>query len=235
MSKRKTAIVTGASRGIGKAIAQKLAKENFNVIIFGRNEKKLKAVKNNFVKFGISSDYYSGDVADEKFVNQSVADIIKKYKNIDVLINNAGVAIFELFTESTLENFKTQIDANLIGVYNFSKSVINGMIKKQSGAIINIVSQAGKSGFAYGSTYAATKHAVMGLSKSLMLEVRKHNIKVMTVCPGSTETEMIENSHIQKNIKQVLKPNDVAEIVYAAIKLPQRALVSDLEIRPNNP
>ena len=87
------------------------------------------------------------------------------------------------------------------------------MIKKKNGTIINIVSQAGKMGFSYGTTYAATKHAVMGFSKSLMLEVRKHNIRVISVCPGSVETDMIKNSPIHKNIKQVLKPQDIAEIV----------------------
>lgn len=235
MKKSQTAIVTGASKGIGKAIALKLAQENFNVIIFGRDEKNLISVKKEILKFEVNCDFFIGDVADENFVMDSVNQIIKKYKKIDVLINNAGIAIFKKFTEISLEEFKTQINTNVFGVFNFTKAVILHMIKKENGTIINIVSQAGKTGFEYGTTYSATKHAVMGFSKSLLLEVRKSNIRVITICPGSTDTEMIQNSPIHKNLKQFLKPQDVAEITYSAIKLPQRALISDLEIRPTNP
>ena len=151
------------------------------------------------------------------------------------MINNAGVAHFELFVDSSLEHFKEQIDVNVFGVYNFTKAVINNMIKRNRGTIVNIVSQAGKMGFPYGTTYAATKHAIMGFSKSLMMEVRKHNIRVISVCPGSVETDMIVNSPIHKEIKQVLKPTDIADIILASIKLPNRALVSEIDIRPNNP
>lgn len=235
MSKRQVAIVTGASRGIGKAIAIKLAKEKYDVLIFGRDEKKLKLLSKRLQKIGSKTEYFTGDVADQEFVNNSVKQIIKSHKKIDVLINNAGVAIFELFTNSTLEQFKTQIDTNLLGVYNFCKASIDQMIKRQNGTIVNIVSQAGKFGFQHGTTYSATKHAVMGFSKSLMLEVRKHNIRVIALCPGSVDTEMIIDSPIHKNVKQVLKPQDVADILFASITLPNRALVSEIDIRPNNP
>jgi short-subunit dehydrogenase len=233
--RKKIAIVTGASRGIGRAISIKLAKENYNVIIFGRDKKKLNSLKKILIKKGSKSKYYMGDVADQDFVSKSVNEVIKNYKNIDVLINNAGVAFFKMFTEATLEEFKAQIDTNIIGVYNFCKATIDLMIKKQNGTIVNIVSQAGKMGFQYGTTYGATKHAVMGFSRSLMIEVRKHNIRVVAVCPGSVDTDMIEDSPIHKSIKQVLKPKDIADIVCSAIQLPSRALISELDIRPNNP
>ena len=236
MPSKKVVIITGASKGIGKAIALKLAEDkNFIICLFGRNVQKLKSLHKQLFKKNISAEYYSGDVADEQFVNTSIKEILKKYKKIDILINNAGIAYFEQFVDSNLEQFKAQIDTNLIGVYNFTKAVIGGMIKKKNGSIINIVSQAGKVGFSYGTTYAATKHAVMGFSKSLMLEVRKHNIRVIAVCPGSVETEMISNSPIHKNIKQVLKPKDIADIVFATICLPNRVLISEIDIRPTNP
>jgi len=235
LNKKQTAIVTGASKGIGKAIALKLAQENFNVVIFGRNEKNLISVKKVIQKHNVDCEYFIGDVADQNFVSDSVKQIQKKYKKIDVLINNAGEAIFKKFTETTLEDFKTQMNTNVFGVFNFTKYVIEQMINKRNGTIINIVSQAGKYGFEFGTTYSATKHAVMGFSKSLLIEVRKFNIRIITICPGSTDTEMIKNSPIHRNLKQFLKPQDVAEITYSAIKLPQRALISDLEIRPTNP
>jgi 3-oxoacyl-[acyl-carrier protein] reductase len=236
LAPKKIVIITGASKGIGKAIVLKLAEDkSFVLCLFSRNKLKLKSLQKLITKKNVISEYYVGDVADEVFVNQSVNEIKKKYKKIDILINNAGIAYFEQFVDSSLEHFKTQINTNVIGVYNFTKAVIDNMIKRKNGSIINIVSQAGKMGFSYGTAYAATKHAVMGFSKSLMLEVRKHNIRVITVCPGSVETGMIENSPIHKNIKQVLKPHDIAEIVAAAIYLPNRALISEIDIRPTNP
>ena len=236
MSASKVVIITGASKGIGKAIALKFAEnKSFIIFLFGRNETKIKSLQKQISKKNITVEYYLGDVGDETFVHQSVATILKKYKKIDILINNAGIAYFEQFVDSNLEQFQTQINTNLIGVYNFTKAVIDGMIKKKNGSIVNIVSQAGKVGFSYGTTYAATKHAVMGFSKSLMLEVRKYNIRVIAVCPGSVETDMIENSPIHKTTKQVLKPKDVADIVFATICLPNRAVISELDIRPTNP
>ncbi len=236
MAAKQTAIITGASRGIGKAIAIKLANEkNYNIMLFGRNEQKLKLLKTQIIKKGIAADYFAGDVSDEKFVTESIKYVLNKYKHINLLINNAGVAHFELFIDSKLENFKEQINTNVLGVYLFTKAVINNMIDRKNGTIINIVSQAGKVGFAYGTTYSATKHAVMGFSKSLMMEVRKHNIRVISVCPGSVETDMIIDSPIHKKNKQVLKPNDIADIIVATINLPNRALVSEIDIRPTNP
>lgn len=232
---KEVAIVTGASRGIGKAIAEKLASKNYDVILFGRNKKKLVQLSEELKKQDSNSKFYCGDVADPDFVNSSVNEIISLYGKIDVVVNNAGVAFFELFTNSTLEQLKTQIDANLYGVYNFCKATINHMITKQSGTIVNIVSQAGKFGFEYGTCYAATKHAVMGFSKSLLLEVRKHNIRVIALCPGSVETEMIKDSPIHEKIKQYLKPKDIADTLYSAISLPNRAIISEIDIRPNNP
>lgn len=232
---KKNIVITGASRGIGKAIALRFSKENFNIFIFGRDEKELKKVKSEIEKNNAYCEYFIGNVADQSFVKNSIEQILIKQKRIDILINNAGIAIFKKFVDTTLEDFKNQIDTNVFGVFNFTKAVIENMIENKNGTVINIVSQAGKSGFDFGTTYSATKHAVMGFSKSLMLEVRKFDVRIITVCPGSTDTEMIKNSPIHKNNKQFLSPNDIAEITLSIVKLPQSALVSDLEIRPNNP
>lgn len=235
MARKKVAVVTGASRGIGKAVAKKLAQEGFSVQLFGRNKVKLSSFQKKLNKFGSHSNYFAGDIADANFVNISIAKIIKEHKKIDLLVNNAGVAVFKKFVDTSLDDFRTQIDANLMGTFNFTKAVIPNMIKRNKGDIVNIISQAGKFGFQFGSTYGATKHAVLGFSKSLMLEVRKHNIRIISICPGSVDTEMISGSPIHKEIKQVLKPSDIAEILYDSIKLPNRALISEIDIRPNNP
>ncbi len=236
MSPKNVALVTGASKGIGEAIALKLAHENYDVIIYGRNLKRLESLKEKLTNLGSNTLSFIGDVADKEFVNNSVKEILSKYNKIDVLINNAGIAHFESFVNSTLEQFKAQIDTNLIGVYNFCKSVINCMIEKKNGTIINISSLAGKVGFSHGTMYSATKHAVMGFSRSLMQEVRKYDVKVVAVCPGSVATDMIMDSPIHPEEKQeLLQPQDIADIVYSILKLPTRALISEIEIRPNNP
>lgn len=236
MNNKEVVIVTGASKGIGESISLKLANENYDVIIFGRDKIRLEKLSQNLKNLGSNSKFYSGDVADFKFVQQSVDDILKNYRRINAVINNAGFGIFKPFIDSTVEEFKQLIDTNLIGVYNFSKAVINHMIEKEDGTIINISSLAGKVGFQSGTMYSATKHAVMGFSKSLMQEVRKYNVRIVSVCPGSVNTEMISNTTISpKDVEKILQPEDVSEMVYAILNLPQRALVSEIEIRPNNP
>src|SRR3989339_583942 len=164
-------IVTGASRGIGK---EKFA---------------LEQVKKEIRSFGIQSDMFLGDAADTKFVNEAVNQILKTYGRVDHLINNAGMGILKNFVDSNLDEFKKQIDVNLYGVYNFTKAVIDNMIANRKGSIINISSLAGKNAFVGGTIYGATKHALMGFTKSLMLEVREYNIRVAAICPGSVNTD----------------------------------------------
>ncbi len=229
----KIIIVTGASRGIGEAIARKLDKNENVLVLFGRDESKLQLVADSL---NCTTHIFAGDVANEEFVNNSVKSIIDKYEKVDVLINNAGVAIFKKFVDSSLEEFKLQMDTNMFGVYNFTKAVIHNMLANKSGIIINISSLAGKNGFVYGTMYAATKHALMGFTRSLMLEVRESNIRVAAVCPGSVATDMIISSPVQpSNISKVLAPGDIAEVVDHIIDLPPRANISELEIRPSNP
>jgi len=233
MSKRKLAVVTGASRGIGRAIAIRLAKEGNDVIIFGRDEAALEKVKSDIDQYFVSCEFYSGDVTDVDFVNNSINKILSERNKIDVLINNAGIGIFKKFVDSTLEDFQKQMDVNIYGVYNFTKAVINQMIERRSGYIINISSLAGKNSFVTGTMYAATKHALMGFTRSLMLEVREFGVKVAAVCPGSVDTEFF-TGHRMDNPK-ILQSDDIAEAVSVILRLPENALISEIDIRPSNP
>jgi len=228
-------IITGGSRGIGRAIAIKLAEQGHDVIIFGRDETSLKKVCEELKNLGSNSEYFSGDVIDEKFVQDSIEKIYLKYGKIDHLINNAGIGVFKKFVDSSLEDFKKQVDVNLFGVYNFTKAVINGMIERKQGSIINIASLAGKNSFIGGTAYSATKHALLGFTRSLMLEVREYNIRVASICPGSVDTEFSTNGRTIPHKKNILRPEDVAETVFSIIKMPARALVSEIDIRPTNP
>jgi 3-oxoacyl-[acyl-carrier protein] reductase len=226
-------IITGASRGIGRSIALKLAGEGKNVMLFGRDSDALMQTRNLIEETGVKSDCFTGDVGDESFVINSVNDIIGKYGKIDVLVNNAGLGIFKDVADATLDDFKEQVNANLYGIFNFCKAVIGNMIERKSGTIINISSLAGKNVFAGGAMYSATKHAVLGFTGCFMQEVRKYNIKVAAVCPGSVETDF--HSSGSSTSYRKLMPEDVAETVSLIIKLPPRALVSEIDIRPTNP
>jgi 3-oxoacyl-[acyl-carrier protein] reductase len=233
---REVSLVTGAGRGIGKAIAIRLARENHNIVLISRTESELVKVKKEIESLGMESIYFVGDVADEKFAASTVGEVLNKYEKIDHLINNAGIGIIKKFTDSTLDEFKLQVNTNLYGVYNFSKAVLPGMIKRESGSIINISSLAGKNSFVGGTMYSATKHALLGLTKSLMLEVREFNIRVAAICPGSVDTNFGDGSHINpRSVSQILLPEDVAEVVVSVIKLPVRALASEIDLRPTNP
>lgn len=228
---QKVAIVTGASKGIGEAISINLASQNILVCAFGRDKKALLELAESNENISI----YSGDLTENNFIQKSVSEILQKFGKIDYLINNAGLAVFKKFVDTSIEEFQDQININLYAVFNLTKAVVPHFIQRNIGTIINISSIAGKNGFVYGTTYAASKHALMGFTKSLFLELREYNIRVSAVCPGSVETEMIINSPIQpKNIDKVLKANDVAEAVKAIINMPQNALISEIEIRPNN-
>ena len=144
MSEQIVTIVTGASRGIGRAISVRLADEGHTLALFGRNTKMLQETAALCKNKNVNVVIFSGNVADREFVIDAVNQILERFGKIDNLINNAGEAVLKLFTETSLEEFKTQIDANLFGVFNFCKAVIDNMIERNAGNIINISSLAGK-------------------------------------------------------------------------------------------
>jgi 3-oxoacyl-[acyl-carrier protein] reductase len=235
MAEREVVIVTGSNRGIGKGIAVRFAREGYDIALFGRDKTSLKDTETELKQYGTEILSFSGDVADENFVNTSVNTVEEKFGKIDHLINNAGLGIFNNLVEAKLDDFKKQVDANVYGVFNFSKAVLPGMMKRKSGSVINIASLAGKNAFTGGSMYSATKHAVLGLTRCLMLEAREYNIRVAAVCPGSVNTEFNFGSSMKPNRDKVLQVEDVADSVFAIIKLPARALLSEIDLRPTNP
>ena len=236
MKTNKVTVITGASRGIGKAIAIKLANEGHNLALFARNKKLLKEIKNEICSENIDVIVFAGDVTDKEYVKKSIDKVLKKYGRIDNLINNAGIMIIKKLIDSEFTEFYNQINTNLFAVYHFTKAVLPKMIEHRGGNIINISSLAGKNSFVGGTMYAASKHALQGFSKSLMLEVREYNIRVSLVCPGSVNTDLLVNSAMKpKDQAKILDISDIADTISAIINLPTRALISEVEIRPTNP
>ena len=218
----KVALITGATRGIGKQIAITLAKEGYDIAINYRTENDdLKSTKEEVEKNNVKCLAVKGDVAVFEDCEKFVEDVIKEFGSIDVLVNNAGITRDTLLMRMKKEDFESVIDTNLVGTFNVTKNVISHMLKARSGRIINISSVVGVSGNAGQTNYAASKAGIIGFTKSLAKEVASRNILVNAVAPGFIETGMTDvlkdeiKQDIEKNIplKRIGTPQDVANVV----------------------
>ena len=234
--KGKIALVTGAGKGIGKAIALALAKEGADVGLLARTEADLKVVGEEINSLGVRSFYISCDISIRENVESAISEIAKKLGDIDILINNAGTGTFGKFLDLEPEDWENQIKVNVFGVYYSIRSVLSSMIERKTGDIINISSTAGKSGGAATSAYSASKFAVFGLSESLMQEVRKHNIRVTAMAPSTIVTDLAYSANlITGDPERVMHPEDFAELVIAQLKLNQRIFVKESSVFSTNP
>lgn len=229
----KNAIITGAGRGIGRAVAQALAAEGVNVGLIARSEENLKRVADELNDVKVV--YATADVSNIEEVNKAV-DTLSELGSIDILINNAGIAKFGGFLELDADEWKKIIDVNLMGVYNVTRAVLPGLIEQKSGDIINISSTAGQKGAPVTSAYSASKFAVLGLTESLALEVRKHNIRVSALTPSTVATDLAyENNLTDGNPDKVMQAEDLAEFIVAQLKLNSRTFIKSASLWSTNP
>ena len=234
--KGKVALITGAGKGIGRAVAIALASEGVNVGLVARTEKDLQSVASEVKELGVKASIATANVSDINSVNIAVEKIQKELGNIDILINNAGIAAFGKFLELEPSEWENQIKVNLFGVYYVTRAVLPQMIERKTGDIINISSTAGLKGNAVTSAYSASKFAVMGLTDSLMLEVRKHNIRVTALTPSTVVTDLAKSANlINNNEDKLMHPEDFAELMIAHLKLNRRVFVKDASIWSTNP
>ena len=218
----KLALITGGTRGIGKQIALTFAKEGYDIAINYRTENDdLKKTKKEVEVNNVKCFTVQGDVTNFKDCEQFVKQIVEKFGNIDVLVNNAGITKDTLLMRMKEEDFKQVIDTNLVGTFNVTKNVITYMMKARNGRIINISSVVGISGNAGQTNYAASKAGIIGFTKSLAKEVASRNITVNAVAPGFIETQMTDvlkediKEEIAKKIplKRMGTTQDVANVV----------------------
>lgn len=236
MTESETALVTGATEGIGRAIAFALAGAGYRVGVCARTGSKVTALVDELRATGATASGRAADVADPGGVAALVRQVEHDLGPVDVLVNNAGVARIRPIAELSLEDWDTTMATNVRGVFIMTQAVLAGMRTRRHGAIVNIASLAGRNGLAGGVAYTASKHAVLGFAKSLLMDVRKDDIRVITICPGSVETALLRNEPtMYGQNRKILFPEDVAATVLAALALPARALVSELDIRPTNP
>ena len=231
-----TALVTGATQGIGRATAFALGRAGYRVGVCARTEATVRKLVEELKAEGIEAAGAKADVGQPDAVPPAVQKIVSALGEIGVLINNAGVLIAKPFEELTLDDWDSTMETNVRSLFLMTRAVLPAMRRRREGAIVNVASLAGRNGFAGGTAYTASKHAVLGFSRSLMLEVRKDNVRVIAVCPGSVATGMLQDQTMLKaDPTKILQPEDVAETILHAISLPTRAMVSELDIRPTNP
>lgn len=232
----KTAIITGAGRGIGRATAIALAKEGVHLGLIGLNMPNLEKVAAELSQYDVNVSAAVADVTDLESVTHAVEHIKSDLGSIDILINNAGVAKFGGFLELTPEEWEKIIQVNLMGVYNVTRSVLPGMIEQKYGDIINIASSAGQKGAPVTSAYSASKFAVLGLTESLMLEVRKHNIRVTALTPSTVVTDLaIDTNLVKGNEENVMHPEDLADLIVSSLKLNRRVFIKSAGLWSTNP
>ena len=222
MAKR-TALVTGASRGIGRATALRLSAA-FDIIAVARSASELASLKSEIEIGGGVCRTIALDIADEKATTTALRGL-----EVDLLVNNAGVATMKPFLELTSAEWHRMVDVNFNSLYYVTHALIGGMVERKRGFVITIGSLAGRNTFVGGSCYAATKHAVNGFTESLMLEVRDANVRVAVVMPGSVATDLTPSSGDQS---WKLTSNQIADAVWYLVTQPESVLVSRLEIRP---
>jgi 3-oxoacyl-[acyl-carrier protein] reductase len=188
---QKTALITGASRGIGEAIAIKFAEQGANIAFtYLSSEEKAKALEQKLQALGVQAKGYRSDAADYAAAEQLAADVLKDFGAIDICVNNAGISRDNLLLRITPEQWDETIQANLRSVYNLTRQVIKPMMKARSGSIINMSSVVGVKGNPGQSAYAASKAGIIGFTKSIAQEIGSRNIRVNAIAPGFVETDM---------------------------------------------
>lgn len=235
-----TILITGATSGFGKAIAETFAKAGWNCILTGRRAARLEELANQLTQqYGIKTWKLAFDIQDRQAVFNAVAQLPAEWQKIDVLVNNAGLALGrDSFEQASLDDWDTMIDTNVKGLMYMTKAILPNFIQQQKGHIINIGSTAGKEVYKDGNGYCATKHAVDAISKAMRIDLLPHHIKVTAIHPGAAETEfsVVRFKGDEQKAAQVydgykaLQANDVANIVYYTANLPEHVCINDLTV-----
>lgn len=230
----KTALITGGTKGIGRAIAESMLQVGMNVGITGRSATSLNSVTDELkAKHGDRIIPFEADVRDYSAQQNAVNELVSKFGKLDILIANAGVGHFSPIDEMTHQQWNDIIDINLTGVFNSVKAAVEP-IKESEGYIITIASLAGTNFFAEGSAYNASKFGLVGFTQAIMLDLRQYGVKVSTIMPGSVATYF--NGHTPNDADAwKIQPQDIAELTMDILNMNPRTLPSKIEVRPSRP
>lgn len=235
----KKAVVTGGTRGIGRAVVEALVKAGATVVLTGTSSKTVNAAIEEFAAKGMKVFGFPADVSKEEDVIKLFEFTDQTLGGLDILVNNAGLGIFKAAGELSLAEWKKVIDVNLTGAFHCSRLAIDRMKTNGGGYIVQLSSLAAKNPFATGAAYNASKFGMNGMAEAMMLDHRYDNIRVTTIMPGSVDTDFgghrdgKEKSQADSNWK--ITPSDVADMVLSVLRMPERTTVSRVEIRPSRP
>lgn len=237
----KIALITGATAGIGRALATIFAMHNYDVIITGRRQERLNNLQKELAIYNVRVLSLRFDIRNLKEVQANLGNLPNEWQNIDVLVNNAGLASgLNTIQDGDINDWEVMIDTNIKGLLYVTRTVSPYLIKNKKGHIINIASIAGKTVYPNGNVYCATKHAVDALSQAMRIDLLPHHIKVTNVAPGAVETEfsLVRYHGDEQKAKNVykgftpLKPEDIAETVYWIANRPAHVTINDIVIMP---
>jgi 3-oxoacyl-[acyl-carrier protein] reductase len=226
----KVALITGASRGIGLAIARSLAAMGARLALCARDPGRLIAVAAEFERHGIPVLAVPADVSRPADIAALVQKTEHSLGPIEILINNAGIGVFGPIQEATEANWDAVLDTNLKSVFLLCRAVAPGMIARRGGHIVNIASLAGKNAFAGGAIYCASKWGLLGLTECVAEDLRAHGIRVSAVCPGSVATDF--SPHSKKDPRKMLQPEDIAHAVEMILTQAPQSFISEVLLRP---
>jgi NADP-dependent 3-hydroxy acid dehydrogenase YdfG len=226
----KVALVTGASRGIGLAIARTLAGMGAKLGLCARDAKRLDGVAGELKKAGATAEAIPTDITRPSEIASLVEKIGRSLGPIEILINNAGIGYFAPVQDASEANWDAVLDTNLKAVFLLSRAVAPGMIRRGSGHIVNIASLAGKNSFAGGSIYCASKWGLLGLTSCMAEDLRSHGIRVAAICPGSVATDF--SPHTGRDTSKMLQPEDVAHAVKTILTQAPQSFISEVVLRP---
>ncbi len=233
----KVAVITGASSGIGQAIALKLGKEGVNTVLLARSEDKLRSVASEIEKLGSSALPLKTDITDENNVRESIEHTLLEFKRLDILVNNAGLGIFKNTEEMGSDEWREQLSVMLDGTFFTCKYSLPHMYRQKQGHVIAISSLWAKKGCKGCTAYTAAKFGTRGFMESLRIEARQHNVKVTNIMPGTVDTPFFQKADysVEQDMSGVLKAEDVAETVLYALKLPERAVCEEVVLQALHP
>ncbi len=231
----RTALITGASSGIGKATALAFAKAGINLILVGRDRDKLTAVAQAAEAVGVTAKTYVVDLSKLDRVSATIAEIAAEHEDLDILINNAGIAYTGSIADSPLSDWQKVIDLNLTSVFQCVQGILPHMRQRKSGSIVNVSSIAGKQVFPNWGIYSVSKFGLMALTQAIATEERANGIRVTAVCPGSVNTPLWDTDTVQADFDRsaMLTPEMVAEGILYAVLAPAGAVVEELTIMPS--
>jgi len=227
----KKAIVTGGGRGIGRAIALAMAEEGCDVAVVSRTRGEIERVAGEINMFGSLGLAIQADISEPPDVEYMVHKTLNTFGRIDILVNNAGIAIFKPFLDLTLDDWDKTMAVNLRGAFLCAQEVAKYMVEQESGTLVNVCSSASKKAYPNQLAYVASKHGMMGLSKTLSIELQPYGIKVYAICPGGVNTRLTADARPEADRSDWMHPEDIAHVVLMLLTMHDRSAIDEIYIR----